>query len=112
MALRGNAQVSLIQGQAFNYKLVFDENNASLVSAVYISSKDYRTKFCHALTKVSGTENEWEYLFTGDETKSFISGTTSYDITVQSSADKLNPQIVTNIPFTVIDRINPPSCII
>ena len=107
MAVKGMASVRLVSGEAYNYKIKFNEVTAKYVNDVYISSKDLG--FCHQLKKIN--DNEWGYLFSGEETAKFIAPiTTSYSITIHSTEQELEPQILANQVFTVIKNKDKQIC--
>lgn len=101
----GSCPISFIKGEAYLYKIKFDDNVSGLIEKVCISSSTYN--FCHNLTKSETSPNEWEYLFLPTETENFNEGRTTYSLTVHSSDPKIDPQILTNQQFEVRANDNP-----
>ena len=108
MALTGNAPIKFIQGEAYNYEIVFDEKNAEFVTSVYISST--KLGFCHALTQSLEDPKRWNYLFDKEESIKFLPQTTTYSITVHSMIDQLEPQILINQKIQIVENVDKQCC--
>lgn len=108
MAVHGEIKVELVQGQAYNYSIVFDDTSAQFVDKVFISSS--KLGFCHELTKDNANPSKWSYLFTAEETKGFCQMITTHSVTIHSSLAELEPQILIDQPFIVLHDKNPQTC--
>lgn len=108
MAVHGEIKVELVQGQAYNYSIVFDDTSAQFVDKVFISSS--KLGFCHELAKDNANLSKWSYLFTAEETKEFCQMITTHSVTIHSSLAELEPQILIDQPFVVLHDKNPQTC--
>lgn len=105
--LKGYAPVNFIQGAAFKYEIQFDEQSYQYVTSVHISCR--ALNFCHKLDQDKSNPRKWYHLFDAEESKSLRPVKTTYNITVYSSIEELNPQILANQTFEVVRNSNP-SC--
>lgn len=101
----GSCPVSFVRGEAYEYKIRFDDNVASFVDKVCISCSSHN--FCHYLTKNEVDTAEWKYLFSAEETIKFKPIRTSYSLTIHSTEKTIDPQILTEQLFEVRENSNP-----
>lgn len=106
--VQGQVRVVMVQGQAYFYELEFSGDTASVVTKVVISSD--RFNFCHELERNANEPNKWSYLFTEQETLGFDAVDGTHSITIYSSVEELNPQILPNQLFSVCKNQNPQTC--
>lgn len=108
MAVNGQIKVELVQGQAYNYSIVFDDTSAQFVDKVFISSS--KLGFCHELVRDNANLSKWTYLFTAEETKGFCQMITTHTVTIHSTLAELDPQMLIDQPFVVLQDKNPQTC--
>lgn len=109
MAVKGQAPVTFTQGEAYLYAIQFDAVSAEIVTDVVISSG--ALGFCHKLTHDTANPLKWTYQFTKEETMAMQPIETTYNLTIYSSSESINPQILVNQPIAVIENVNKPSCV-